>query len=173
MESLQSQRTVKHQLILQMDAKKLINVPKNDKKVVIASNSGVFILSEAKSKSSISNYHHRLFQVMHFNNNKTKCNEIKFSDLLLTPRIINCIHSSFFGRSCEIFETVITYSKLKQVPSLYIDPKTHCCISMATVIIFETTKLSHNLLHDPLLPNINFNFISYLMLQCYDHPTVI
>ena len=119
MESLQSQRTGKHQLILQMDAKKkLINVPKNDKKVVIASNSGVFILSEAKSKS-ISNYHHRLFQVMHFNNNKTKCNEIKFSDLLLTPRIINCIHSSFFGRSCEIFETVITYSKLKQQYHFY------------------------------------------------------
>ena len=53
------------------------------------------------------------------------------------------------------------YSKLTKFSSLYIVIRTHQCISK--VINFETTKSGHNLLHDPILPNINFNQLSYLI----------
>ena len=48
--------------------------------------------------------------------------------------------------------------------------RTHHCIS--TTINFETTEFCQHLLRDQIVPNINFNHISYLIWQCYDHHTV-
>ena len=54
-----------------------------------------------------------------------------------------------------------TYSKLMKLSLLYIVIRTHHCIS--TIINFETTKFCHDLLHDLIPPNINFNHIFYLI----------
>ena len=48
--------------------------------------------------------------------------------------------------------------------------RTHHCFS--TVINFEVAKFCHDLPHDPLFPNNNFNHIFHLIWQCYDHHTV-
>ena len=41
-----------------------------------------------------------------------------------------------------------------------------------TVINFETAKFWHNLIHDPILSNINFNQVSHLIWRCYDRHTI-
>ena len=64
-----------------------------------------------------------------------------------------------------------TRKKLTRLSSLYIVIITHRCIS--TIINFKATKFGHNLFHDPVPPNINFNYISYLIWQCYANQTVM
>ena len=43
----------------------------------------------------------------------------------------------------------------------------HHCIS--TIIDLEAPKFCHDLLHDPILPNLNLHHVVYLTWWCYDH----